>query len=84
MASAACEGPFYSLWMNTMKRCFDTFAATRRGVALSIGLLALGFAASTHAQGVVLNFPDTALRCTMEVGQPPWITMGGRLSLIHI
>lgn len=69
---------FFSLWMNTMKRCTLSFSTARRGLLLSLGLLAAGWSAtSAQAQGVVRNFPETALRGTMEVGQPPWITMDG-------
>lgn len=64
-----------SLWMNTMKRCSLSLATARRTLLLSLGLLALG--ATAQAQGMVRNFPETALRGTMEVKQPPWITMDG-------
>jgi len=60
-----------------MKRCSLSFSTARLSLLLSIGLLASGFGASAQAQGVVRNFPDTALRGTMEVVQPPWITMDG-------
>ncbi|WP_231943403.1 hypothetical protein [Hydrogenophaga crassostreae] len=60
-----------------MKRCSLFLSTARRSLLLSMGLLAAGLGASAQAQGVVRNFPDTALRGTMEVGQPPWITMDG-------
>jgi hypothetical protein len=68
-----------SLWMNTMKRCsLSSLNAARRSLLIATGLLTLGVNATTaQAQGVVRNFPDNALRGTMVVGQPPWITMDG-------
>lgn len=60
-----------------MKRCSLSFSTARLSLLLSMGLLATAFGASAQAQGVVRNFPDTALRGTMEVVQPPWITMDG-------
>lgn len=61
-----------------MKRCFLSFTSARRRLFLATGLLALGVSPITaQAQGVVRNFPEAALRGTMEVGQPPWITMDG-------
>jgi hypothetical protein len=63
--------------MNTMKRCSLSHAAARRSLILSLGLLAAGLGASAQAQGIVRNFPETALRGTMQVRQPPWITMDG-------
>jgi hypothetical protein len=63
--------------MNTMKRCSLSFSNARRSLLLSMGLLAAGLGANAQAQGVVRNFPEAALRGTMEVGQPPWITMDG-------
>jgi hypothetical protein len=61
--------------MNTMKRCTVSFTTARRSLLVSMGLLAAGL--SAHAQGLVRNFPEAALRGTMEVGQPPWITLDG-------
>ena len=62
-----------------MKRCSLSFSTARRHLLLSLGLLAVGVSAATaQAQGVVRNFPETALRGVMEVGQPPWITMDGK------
>jgi hypothetical protein len=65
--------------MNTMKRCsLSSLNAARRSLLIATGLLTLGVNATTaQAQGVVRNFPDNALRGTMVVGQPPWITMDG-------
>jgi hypothetical protein len=63
--------------MNTMKRCSLSFSTARRSLLLATGLLAAGLGATAQAQGVVRNFPETALRGVMEVGQPPWITMDG-------
>jgi hypothetical protein len=63
--------------MNTMKRCSLSFSTARRSLLLSMSLLAAGLGANAQAQGVVRNFPEAALRGTMEVGQPPWINMDG-------
>jgi hypothetical protein len=62
--------------MYTMKRCFlKSPSALRRQVLLAMGLMALG--ATAHAQALPRNFPEIALRGTMVVTQPPWITMDG-------
>jgi hypothetical protein len=63
--------------MYTMKRCPVSFTSLRRSLLLSMGLLAAGLGATAQAQGLVRNFPASALRGVMEVKQPPWITMDG-------
>jgi hypothetical protein len=71
------SGFFPSLWMNTMKRCTpNAHAVLRRQTLLAIGLMTLGLTA--HAQALPRKFPDNALRGTMVVTQPPWITMDGK------
>ena len=60
-----------------MKRCtLNPSAALRRQALLAMGLMALGIAA--HAQALPRNFPESALRGVMVVGQPPVITMDGK------
>ena len=66
-----------SLWMNTMKRCTITRSALRRSLTLALGLTALGLGTSASAQIQTRNFPAAALRGTMVVIQPPWVTVDG-------
>ncbi len=60
-----------------MKRCTLNASATlRRQALLTMGLMVLGIAA--QAQALPRNFPDSALRGTMAVTQPPMVTMDGK------
>ncbi|MDP3372836.1 MAG: hypothetical protein Q8S34_01245 [Hydrogenophaga sp.] len=64
--------------MDTMNRCISPQTVGRRGAALALCLLALGFWPATQAQTQSRNFPAAALRGTLVVVQPPIISLDGK------
>lgn len=61
-----------------MNRCFSPQATGRRGAALALCLLALGFWPAAQAQIPSRQFPAAALRGSLVVVQPPAISLDGK------
>jgi hypothetical protein len=70
---------FYSLWMNTMNRCFAKPTAIKRIAAHALFYWAFSvFASQAWAQEVLREFPAAALRGVLEVAQPPLVLLDGK------
>ena len=75
MAAAVHETirAFHSLWIYTMNRC------SRRTLAALLAAATLALSLPAHAQSLKRPFPKEALRGTLVMTQPPYLTMDDRV-----